>query len=414
MGSGEDLLNLADREDPWARSGEGPPLPAPKDGTTELPQADTPAEKVTDCSRGEAADNQQSTWGPLLVLASLFLPAVFWILAESVPRRTYTTPRAESSGSNARPIIASNSDGDSVPTLAPPIIPPERNSSPGAPAVALPPPGVSPSKLVNVDQERFAEVKSSAGSQQKFAFGLTASQLEKFNADLGKAVGFNTKGMRRNDAVSKITARLGLTLTIDGALTDGDDKIEEDLADLSCGTALACILRPIGFCMVPHESGETLAYTVKKAELGQEVWPIGWPAENTQRVLPGIYYETHNVNISSVPAAKVLAAIGANLKVPVLYDHNGLARHGIDPYKTAVSYPQQRTTYGHALFKMLATVRLKFEVRVDEAGKPFLWITSSEPLTVDKEDPFGSDYPASRSLRRSRYTAFSPMPPGSL
>ena len=42
------------------------------------------------------------------------------------------------------------------------------------------------------------------------AFGLTASQLQKVNADLAKTVGFSTKGMTRSEAVDKIAARLGL------------------------------------------------------------------------------------------------------------------------------------------------------------------------------------------------------------
>jgi hypothetical protein len=211
------------------------------------------------------------------------------------------------------------------------------------------------------------------------AFGLTASQLDKVNADLRKPVGFTTRGMTRADAVRKITGQLGLSLAIDGTLTDDTDKIEEELSSLSCGTALACILRPIGFCMVPHESGETLAYTVKKAELGQEVWPIGWPAENGPKVLPGIY-ELHNVNISNVAAEKVLSAIGKQLGVPVLYDHNAMARHGIELEKATLSHPQAKTSYSIALRKMLAKVGLKFELRVDEAGKPFLWVSTMKPV----------------------------------
>ena len=215
------------------------------------------------------------------------------------------------------------------------------------------------------------------------AFGLTGSQLEKVNADLAKTVGFSTKGVARADAVRKITGQLGLSLAIDGTLSDGTtentDKIEEELSSLSCGTALACILRPIGFCMVPHESGDTLAYTVKKAELDKEVWPIGWPAENGPKVLPGIY-EFHNVNISNVPAAKVLTAIGKQLGVPVLYDHNAMARYGIELDKTSLTHPQARTTYSVGLRRMLAKVGLKFELRVDEAGKPFLWVSTMKPV----------------------------------
>src|SRR5208282_6776496 len=95
------------------------------------------------------------------------------------------------------------------------------------------------------------------------AFGLTASQLQKVNADLSKTVGFSTKGMSRSEAVNKISGQIGLPLKIEEALTEGtqtesDNKIEEELSAFSSGTALACILRPIGFCMAPKIDGETL------------------------------------------------------------------------------------------------------------------------------------------------------------
>jgi len=211
------------------------------------------------------------------------------------------------------------------------------------------------------------------------AFGLTASQLEKVNADLSKAVGFSTQGMTRSEAVNKIAGQLGLPLKIEGVLAEGDDKIEEELAGFSSGTALACILRPIGFCLAPRESGESLSYAVKKARLDQEVWPVGWPAEGGKRPVPALY-ESHNVNVSGVSAAKLLEVVGKQVHAAVFYDHNALARHGIEPDKATVSQPQRRTTYSIALRNMLAKVGLKFEVRVDEAGKPFLWVSTLKPV----------------------------------
>ncbi|MGO9112256.1 MAG: hypothetical protein ACLP9L_23760 [Thermoguttaceae bacterium] len=211
------------------------------------------------------------------------------------------------------------------------------------------------------------------------AFGLTASQLEKVNSDLSRAVGFSTKGMTRGEAVNKIAGQLGLSLKIEGDLAESDDKIEEELSGFSSGTALACILRPIGSSMVPRESGETLSYAVKKAQLDQELWPVGWPAEGAQKVLPGLY-EFHNVNVSGVTAAKLLEVVGKQVNAQVFYDHNALARHGIEPDKATVSHSPQRTTYSLALRKMLGKIGLKFEVRVDEAGKPFLWVSTVKPV----------------------------------
>jgi hypothetical protein len=213
------------------------------------------------------------------------------------------------------------------------------------------------------------------GREKVSAFGLTTSQLQKASADLSKTVGFSTKGMTRSAAINKIAGRLGLSLKIEDALTDGDDQIEEELSAISCGTALACILRPIGYCMVPCESGETLSYAVKKAALDQEIWPVGWPAEGAQKALPDLY-ELHNVNVSGVTAAKLLEEVGKQVKSPVFYDHNALARYGIEPDKATVALAQQRTTYSIAMRKMLGKIGLKFEVRVDEAGKAFLWVST--------------------------------------
>ncbi len=148
---------------------------------------------------------------------------------------------------------------------------------------------------------------------------------------------------------------------------------------MSAGTALACILRPAGFALVPQESGGGPAYRVAAAKLDQEVWPIGWPPKRVHEALPGLY-EMRNVNVSGVSAAKVLEAVGRQLHVPVFLDHNALARHGIDPAQVAVSHPQSRTSYSVALRKILYQAGLKFEVRVDEANHPLLWISTLKPV----------------------------------
>jgi hypothetical protein len=212
------------------------------------------------------------------------------------------------------------------------------------------------------------------------AFGLTAKQFDEARKDLARLVGFSTRDMTRAEVVEKIGRRLRLPLVVDGPLADGQEKIEEELSGLSCGTALACILRPSGFLMAPRKSDGGVSYTVAKARLDQEVWPIGWPPDKPQgEVLPALF-EMRNVNVQNVPASRVMEAIGVQLQVPILLDHNALARHGVDPAKTNVSIPQQRTSYSLALRKLLFQARLKFEIRVDEAGTPFLWVSTVKPV----------------------------------
>ena len=78
--------------------------------------------------------------------------------------------------------------------------------------------------------------------------------------------------------------------------------------------------------------------------------------------------------------ARVLEAVSKRLKVPLLLDHNALARHGVDVEKSLANAPQARTTYSNLLRKVLSQAKLKYEVRVDEADSPFLWITTMQPL----------------------------------
>ncbi len=41
---------------------------------------------------------------------------------------------------------------------------------------------------------------------------------------------------------------------------------------------------------------------------------------------------------------------------------------------------QTRTTHNRLLGKVLSQAKLKYEVRVDEAGNPLLWVTTLKPL----------------------------------
>ena len=210
-------------------------------------------------------------------------------------------------------------------------------------------------------------------------FGLTAKQIDSIHADLSKPIGIATHGMTRSEAVQKISANLGLPLKIDGELTEGDEKIEEDLSEVSAGTALAYILRPCGFSMIPVASGGKLGYTVAKINLDEKPWPIGTPPKNRSEALPGLF-EFRNVKVSGVSATKLLQVIGKQMKVPILFDYSAMARHGIDADKAVVEFPQARTTYSRALGRMLTKVGLKFEIMVDENDKPFLWISTVKPV----------------------------------
>jgi hypothetical protein len=220
-----------------------------------------------------------------------------------------------------------------------------------------------------------------AAKEEKGAFGLSPGQFQRVRADLTTSVGFDTKCLARSQVVQKIAAQLKLPLKLDDEIVRalGDDKVAEDLGAFACGTALAYVLRPAGYCLMPRTAGGETVYAVVKGQPKLEVWQVGWaPEKPANETLPGLF-EMRDVNVQNAAAAALLEAVSQRVQAPVLIDHNAMARHNIDPAKATVTLPRAKTTYSLALRKLLFQAGMKYEVRCDEAGKPFLWITSIKP-----------------------------------
>jgi hypothetical protein len=215
----------------------------------------------------------------------------------------------------------------------------------------------------------------------KGAFGLPVSRLRQIQEELAAPVGFSTRGMTREQVVEKIIEQLKSPVKIDAAaaarLPGG--TVDEELTELACGAALAYVLRLSGNCLTVRRSGQTISLAATPVGPDVEAWPIGLSGEEERRELLPALFELHNVNVQNVSAATALGAIARLLKVPVLMDRKAMARHGIDPAKAMVSLPQSRTSYSLALRKLLFEAKLKFELRYDEAKKPFLWVTTIKP-----------------------------------
>ncbi len=222
--------------------------------------------------------------------------------------------------------------------------------------------------------------KEAKTEESPAAFGLSPTALEKAHKDLAQPIGFATQGMARFEAVRRIGQSLAFPLRVTDALPADDDKVAEDLNGLACGTGLACLLRPAGLVLLPVGAGDRIEYHVRKSRQGMDAWPVGWPPEKPlPQVVPAMY-ESFNANIDNVPVTKVLEAVSQRLKISYLLDHNALARHGIEPDAKKVSLPQSRVTYHQLLRRVLTQAGLKYEVRVDEAEKAFLWVTTIKPL----------------------------------
>lgn len=215
------------------------------------------------------------------------------------------------------------------------------------------------------------------------AFGLNVRQFEAVHNDLSKPVAFGTKGQPRYEVVQRVAEQLDLPVRWEADLRRelGEEPVGEELKGLSCGTALAYLLRYGGLCLIPQAQGTEPQYRVQPARSGTKIWPVGWaPKQPAPDVAPGLF-EFLTVNVQNVPVTEVLGAVSQRIDLPVLYDHYSITRLGIEPEKTSVQAPDTRTTYSLLLKRVLFQARLKMELRVDEADRPFLWITTLKPAT---------------------------------
>ncbi len=216
----------------------------------------------------------------------------------------------------------------------------------------------------------------------KAAFGLDVKDFERLQTDLASPLGFNTAGVSRADVIRQAAKTMSTPLVADPRLAGplSEDMVAEDLSTLSRGTALAYVLRSPGLCLVPGGSSGNVSLSIVQAKPDMQIWPIGWDPKKSDRDLKPDMYELLPVNVSGVSVTTVLGAVAKRLEMPILLDHNAMARHGIEPDKVIAELKPSRSTYSIMLRKVLFQARLKGELRLDDADRPFMWVTSLKPI----------------------------------
>lgn len=219
----------------------------------------------------------------------------------------------------------------------------------------------------------------------KLPFELDARQYAEVRSDLGRRVGVGTTELTPAELLSKLSARLKHPCVIDRLAKTPlaqAEPIGAELKSLAAGTALAYALRGAGLGLAPRRNArKQVEYAVVSLAAKQPTWPPGWPLDNKKPrdVLPALF-ETLNVDIDDYPLDEALTAISDKLGAPVLYDRYALARQGIDVTKARVTFPPGKSWYYRIIDKLLYQSGLKGEWRLDDAGKPLLWVTTLKPV----------------------------------
>ncbi len=217
---------------------------------------------------------------------------------------------------------------------------------------------------------------------EKQAFGLTAPQLVAVHEDLSSPVDFSTRDQHVGESVLKMISGIKTPVVLSREarkVLTGRETIVEELKGLSVGTALAAAVRPLGLVVTPHrKQGKNTEIHLVRFSDAEENWPVGWPTEtNGSRVAPKLFAKT-DLEIKGFPLKATMDAIEKRSGIPFLYDHNTLARKELDMSEIRVTLVRKNTSYMTGIRKLLSQTSPQMfkELRVDENGKPFLWIST--------------------------------------
>lgn len=217
---------------------------------------------------------------------------------------------------------------------------------------------------------------------EKMAFGLTAQQLVALHDTLKPEYPRTTIGTKPAEILNHVKQNCGTPIVIDpsasGALRS-DYTVQDELRGLSQGTALAAALRPLGLVMAPRrEQGGQTEIIITDTRRAEEHWPIGWPLQQRpSQAIPKLY-ERIPVNIRSYTLKATLTAIQGAMDVPFLFDYNSMAQTGVDLEEIRVNLEAEKLAYQLVLQRILAQARprMEMDLRADENGKAFVWLSS--------------------------------------
>lgn len=215
--------------------------------------------------------------------------------------------------------------------------------------------------------------------EEKGVFGLTEKQFGLVHADLSRPISFSTKGKTPADVLNLLESKIAAPVVRDAPARNAlrlAKPLEVELRDMSAGTALALALRNAGLVLRPQKrSGEPLRIVVERGRPGSDSWPVGWKPKDSPRLVAPKLFEFLTIEIDGYTLTKAIEALEPRMGIPVIYDERILAAREIRPDEIQVKLPAGKTYLKRVVDRLLSQARLAGELRIDERGRPFYWIT---------------------------------------
>lgn len=216
------------------------------------------------------------------------------------------------------------------------------------------------------------------------AFGLSQGHFKQLFEVLAQPVKADLSGQSLTEAIRSLQIPPSYPLVL-GPVGKATTKVplRTNGYGISRGATLAAILSAGGFAFHPRRTPAgrvELVIDVKDAETRS--WPLGWPPRLTRlRTAPSLF-KIVPVNLNQSPLLEVIDAIAIKTEVPMLIDHHAIAASKLELDSLTVTVPPKKTSWFQLQKAITNPHHLTRDLRVDEAGKPFVLVTVIRPKRV--------------------------------
>jgi hypothetical protein len=213
-------------------------------------------------------------------------------------------------------------------------------------------------------------------------WGLSRSQMDQLQAQLSPPSRFELNNQTFGNFIAQLRTRVKLEIKVNpnAEAVAKTLKLNMNSGELSTGAALAYLLGQNGLAWEPRQgAGGNVTILIMPREDSKRPWPVGLtPEQMPGNVAPNLMaaarYQTNKT-----PLDEVLEVFRRELKMDVLLDRATLIDRDINPDTLQSTIQVPSGTLSAAIRKTLAQMGLKYELRIDESNRAFLWVTVGEP-----------------------------------
>jgi hypothetical protein len=218
-------------------------------------------------------------------------------------------------------------------------------------------------------------------------WGMSDAQFKEVHATLAGKVANDVQGLSFEAALSSLELPAQYPVRVSNEASSWLKQtfsrippVRHALKDCTRGTALAIVTNEYGMGFRPLRTPEgNIELVVDPLTKSTDVWPIGWqPKQPEPAVVPKLY-ELTPVEYSNQKLPDILNSISSDTGIPIRVDYFGIGTQGIKFENLRATQKRQKAPLSRVLGRITTPHRLQSQVRIDEAGQPFVWVSILTP-----------------------------------